>query len=112
MAKVKDKERILNSARIKIKQSVNYKGSPIRLSADFSTETLQAGREWQDILKVLKGKNLGVPVMVQRKQIQLGTMRFWIHSLASLSGLRIWRCHVLWCSSQTQLGSVIAVAVT
>ena len=56
MAKVKDKERILKVAREK--QSVNYKGTPIRLSADFSTETLQARREWQDILKVLKGKNL------------------------------------------------------
>ena len=31
---------------------------PIRLSADLSTETLQARREWHDILKVMKGKNL------------------------------------------------------
>ena len=30
---------------------------PIRLS-DFSTETLQATREWHDIFKVMKGKNL------------------------------------------------------
>ena len=56
LAKVKDKERILKEAIEK--QSVNYKGTPIRLSADFSTETLQARREWQDIFKVLKGKNL------------------------------------------------------
>ena len=35
-----------------------YKGTPIRLSADFSTETLQARREWLDIFKVMKGKNL------------------------------------------------------
>ena len=34
------------------------KGTPIRLSADFSTETLQARREWHDIFKVMKGKNL------------------------------------------------------
>ena len=27
--------------------------------------------------------------MVQRKQIELGTIRFWVQSLASLSGLRI-----------------------
>ena len=40
------------------KQSINYKGIPIRLSADFSTETLQARSVWQDIFKVLKGKNL------------------------------------------------------
>ena len=56
MAKVNDKERILKAAREK--QSINYKGTPIRLSADFSTETLQARREWQEIFKVLKGKNM------------------------------------------------------
>ena len=35
-----------------------YKGTSIRLSADFPTETLQARREWQDIFKVMKGKKL------------------------------------------------------
>ena len=35
-----------------------YKGTPIRLSADFSIEPLQARREWQDIFKMMKGKNL------------------------------------------------------
>ena len=54
MAKVQ--ERILKAAREK--QRVNYKVTPIRLSADFSTETLQARKERQDIFKVLKGKNL------------------------------------------------------
>ena len=44
MAKVKDKERILKASRKK--QSINYKGTPIRLSADFSTEILQARMEW------------------------------------------------------------------
>ena len=33
-------------------------GNPIRLTADLSAETLQARREWQNIFKVLKGKNL------------------------------------------------------
>ena len=36
----------------------NLQGIPIRLSAAFSTETLQARREWHDIFKVMKGKNL------------------------------------------------------
>ena len=40
------------------KKQITYKGTPIRLSADFSTETLQARREWHDILNVMKGKNL------------------------------------------------------
>ena len=52
----KVKERILKTAREK--QRVSYKGTPIKLSADFSTETLQARREWHNIFKVLKGKNL------------------------------------------------------
>ena len=52
MAKVK--ERILKAAREK--QRINYKGTPTRLSADFSTETLQARRKRQDIFKILKGE--------------------------------------------------------
>ena len=40
------------------KQQVTYKGNPICLAADLSAETLQARREWQDIFKALKGKNL------------------------------------------------------
>ena len=43
MPKVKDKKRILKAAREK--KLVTYKGVPIRLSADFSTETVQARRE-------------------------------------------------------------------
>ena len=35
----------------------------------------------------------------------------WVRSLASLSGLRIWRGCALWCGSLTRLGSCIAVAV-
>ena len=40
------------------KQQITYKGTSIRLTADFSAETLQARREWHDIFKVMKGKNL------------------------------------------------------
>ena len=39
------------------------------------------------------------------------TMRMQVRSLDVLSGLKIWRCHEMWCRSQTQLGSHIAVAV-
>ena len=35
-----------------------HKGVVIRLSADFSTETLQARREWQEIFQVMKSKVL------------------------------------------------------
>ena len=37
---------------------MTYTGIPIRLTADLSAENLQARREWQDIFKVVKGKNL------------------------------------------------------
>ena len=56
MPKVKDKERILKAAREK--QRVIYKGVPIRRSADFSKETLQAKRDCQEIFKVMKSKDL------------------------------------------------------
>ena len=56
MPKVKDKKRILKAAREK--KLVTYKGVPIRLSADFSKETLQARRDWQEIFKVMKGRDL------------------------------------------------------
>ena len=44
MPKLKDKKRILKAA--KEKQRVTYKAVPIRLSAGFSKETLQARRDW------------------------------------------------------------------
>ena len=56
LTKIKHKERILKAAREM--QQVTYKGNPICLTAVLSTETLQARREWQNIFKVLKGKNL------------------------------------------------------
>ena len=54
--KIKEKERILEAAREK--DTVTYKGVPIRLSADFSRETLQARRRWQEVFQVMKGKGL------------------------------------------------------
>ena len=54
--KIKDKEKTLKAAREK--DTVTYKGVPIRLSADFSTEILQQRRHWQEVFKVTKSKNL------------------------------------------------------
>ena len=68
LTKTKHKERILKAAREK--QQVTYKGSPIRLTADLSAETLQARKEWEDIFKVLKGKNL------QRRLLYLARISF------------------------------------
>ena len=55
-AKIKEKERILKAAREK--ETVTYKGVPIRLSAFFSKENLQARRGWKEVFKVMKGKDL------------------------------------------------------
>ena len=56
LAKIKDKERILKAAREK--DTVTCKGVPIRLSADFSKETLQERSSCKEVFKVLKGKDL------------------------------------------------------
>ena len=56
IARIKDKERILKAAREK--ERVTYKGVPIRLASDFSKETLQARRGWQEVFQVMKDKDL------------------------------------------------------
>ena len=56
LIKIKHKEQILKAAREK--QKITHKGISIRITADPSIETLQARREWQDILKVMKENNL------------------------------------------------------
>ena len=56
LMKTKDKDEILKATREK--WQITYKGTLIRLPADFSTETHQARREWHDIFKAMKGKNL------------------------------------------------------
>ena len=53
--KIKIKKKI-KAAREK--QQITHKGIPIRITADLSIETLQARRERQDILKVMKENNL------------------------------------------------------
>ena len=56
LTKIKYKEKIFKTAREQ--QQITHKRTPRRLTADFSAETLQARREWQDICKVMKGENL------------------------------------------------------
>ena len=56
LTKTKHKERILKTAREK--QQVTYKWNPKHFTDNLSVEILQARREWQDIFKAMKGKNL------------------------------------------------------
>ena len=55
LPKIKNKEKIL---KVRRKERVTYKGVPIRLSADFSKETMQARRGWKEVFEVMKGKDL------------------------------------------------------
>ena len=66
LPKIKDKEKILKAATEK--ETVTYRGVPIRLSADFSKETLQARRGWQEVLQVMKGKDLHPRLLYPAKQ--------------------------------------------
>ena len=56
LSKIEDKERILKAAREE--ETVTYKGVPVRLTADFSKETLQARRGWKEVFQVMKGQDL------------------------------------------------------
>ena len=49
LPKIKEKERIFKAAREK--ETVTYKGVPIRLSADFSKETWQARRGCKEVFE-------------------------------------------------------------
>ena len=51
------------------------------------------------------------PIVAQWKRIRLVSVRMQVQSMASLSGLRIQRCHELWCRSQIWLGSYVVVPV-
>ena len=54
----KDQTQRTNIKSSKGKTTNNTKGIPIRITPDLSIETLQASREWRDILKVMKENNL------------------------------------------------------
>ena len=56
MTKFKDKDGTLKAARET--QKVRHNGAQIRLAAVFSTETLQARMEWQEIFQVMKSNGL------------------------------------------------------
>ena len=65
LSKIKYKEKILKA--VTEKQQITYKGIHIRLTADLSAETLKARREWQDIFKVMKRKNLKPRLLYQAR---------------------------------------------
>ena len=67
LPKIKDKERILKAP--KEKKRITYKGVPVRLSADFSKETLKARRGWKEVFEVMKGKDLHPRLLYQQSYL-------------------------------------------
>ena len=69
LTKIKHKEQILKAAREK--QQITHRGIPIRITADLSTETIQARREWQVILKVMREKPTAQITIPNKDHIQI-----------------------------------------
>ena len=67
LTKIKQKEQILKSVREK--KQITDKKISIRVTADLSIETLQARREWQDILKVMKEEKPTAQITVPSKDL-------------------------------------------
>src|SRR5574339_865108 len=67
LTKIKHKEQILKAAREK--QQITHKGIPIRITAHLSVETLQARREWQDILKMMKENKATAQIIIPSKDL-------------------------------------------
>ena len=67
LPKIKEKEKILKAARGR--ERITYKGVSIRLSADFSKETLQARRGWTEVFQVMKGKDLHPQLLYPAKLV-------------------------------------------
>ena len=71
---IKEKERILKAAREK--ETVTYKGVPIRLSADFSKEALQARRGWKEVFEVMERQGPTSKITVSSKSLLYPTPSF------------------------------------
>ena len=67
LSKVKYKEKILKAGREK--QQLRYNGIPIKLTADFSAETLQHRRVRQDKFKMIKGEKNTTKVSLHSKDL-------------------------------------------
>ena len=67
LIKIKHKEQIIKAVREK--QQITHKMIPIRVTADLSIETLQARREWQDILEVMKEEKPTTQITIPSKDL-------------------------------------------
>jgi hypothetical protein len=58
-------ERILKA--VKEKKQITYKGKPIKITADFSTETLKARRTWSEVFQALNDNNFNPRILYPAK---------------------------------------------
>ena len=65
----KDQTQRTNIKTVREKQQITHKGILIKITADLSIETLQARREWQDILNVMKKKKPTTQITVTSKDL-------------------------------------------
>ena len=89
LTEIKDEEKILNATREK--QLRACKGIPIRLSVDMSGETLQTKREWHDVFKVTKGKNVKPRILYPARlpfkldrEIKNATIKQWLRESSTI----------------------------
>jgi hypothetical protein len=71
------RERILKAVRQK--KQITYKGKPIKITADFSTETLKARRGWGENFQALNENNFN------RRILYLAKLSFKIDGVANSS---------------------------
>jgi hypothetical protein len=60
-----NREKMLNDVRKK--KQIAYKGKPIKIKVDFSTETLKARRAWSEVFQVLKENNFSPRILYAAK---------------------------------------------
>jgi hypothetical protein len=52
---------------VREKKQITYKGKPIKITADFSTETLKASRSWGEIFQALNENNFNSRILYPAK---------------------------------------------
>jgi hypothetical protein len=62
---IEKRERILKAVREK--KQITYKGKPIKITADFSTDTLKARRAWSEVFQALNEISFSPRILYQAK---------------------------------------------
>jgi hypothetical protein len=55
---------------VREKKQILYKGKPIKITADFSTETLKARRVWNEVFWALNENNFSLRTLYPAKLIE------------------------------------------